>query len=238
MVACVPPSAPDAAKVAARRHPQLAAVLVGAMNADPSRRPGVAELAEAAKNAAEYPYITAAAGKGTARSAAATELGVPPAPAPAPRVNRPPPTPKPPSFDNAVTPLRARAEPAPPKVQEVPHVKAAIPTPARTAIEAATQRARTAAPGEFVVAAVSLKTPKAADPDVPTGETPMLPKATIRPLSEVASARTFSVAPGQMGYLAPPKAVSDAKKRRDRVLLLVLIAVLAAGGGVALALLL
>jgi hypothetical protein len=121
-------------------------------------------------------------------------------------------------------------------------MKPAIPTPARTAIEAATERVRTAAPGEYRVAAVSLKTPKAAGAPTPepSNETPILPKATMRPYAEaVESARTFSVAPGQMGYLAPPKAVSDAKKRRSRgVLLLVLIAVLAAGGGVALALLL
>jgi hypothetical protein len=49
------------------------------------------------------------------------------------------------------------------------------------------------------------------------------------------------VAPGQLGYLAPPKAVSDARQRASRgrlVALLVAIALLAAGAGVALALLL
>lgn len=243
MVAVVPASSPDAAKAAARRHPQLAAVLVGAMNPDPGRRPGVPELAEAARNAAEYPYLSeqAPSGKGAPRSSASTELGVPPAPrisAPQP-VARPDPTPppKPPQvptphgFDSAATQVRVKAPPP----------KAAIPTPARTAIEAATERVRTAAPGEYKVAAVSMKTPKAVSnqPEVAPG-TPVLPKATIRPYAEaVESARTFSVAPGQMGYLAPPKAVSDAKKRRSRgILLLFVIALLAAGGGVALALLL
>jgi hypothetical protein len=248
MVAVVPASSPDAAKAAARRHPQLAAVLVGAMSSDPGRRPGVPELVEAAKNAAEYPYLSEQAprGKGAPRSSASTELGVPPAPRisgpqpvarpdPTPPPAKPPQVPTPHGFDSAATPVRVKAPSAAP-----PAPKAAIPTPARTAIEAATERVRTAAPGEYKVAAVSMKTPKAVSnqPEVAPG-TPVLPKATIRPYAEaVPSARTFSVAPGQMGYLAPPKAVSDAKKRRRGLLLLLLIAFVAAGGGVALALLL
>ena len=135
--------------VATGNHPQLAAVLTGAMHQDPGRRPDLASLVEAARHAAEYPY------------------------------------------------------------------------------------------GGFALRAVSMKTPKAAVPDAPTGETPVLPKAKIRPYAEaLPAARTFSVAPGQLGYLAPPRAKSEPKPARPLWLLLVLIAVLAAGGGVALALLL
>jgi hypothetical protein len=114
-----------------------------------------------------------------------------------------------------------------------------IPTPARTAIAGAIERARTAPPGDYVVAAVSLKAPEV--PDVPTGETPHVPKAKLRAISDIEGGRTYSVAPGQLGYLAPPKAVSDARHKASRaklVLLLVAIAVAAAGAGVVLALLL
>ena len=129
----------------------------------------------------------------------------------------------------------------------------ALPTPAQRAIAGAVDRARTAPPGQYVVQAVSLKPgppltapvtlppPPAAPamPDAPTGETPAIPRPKLRSVAEVAG-RSFSVAPGQLGYLAPPKAVTDAEERRRwrGALVLALIALAAAAAGVAAALLL
>jgi non-specific serine/threonine protein kinase len=71
MIAGVSAATPDCARAAARRHPSLAAVLVGAMTPDPGRRPELAALAEAVATAAEAPYLEpAAAGKGKAAAAA------------------------------------------------------------------------------------------------------------------------------------------------------------------------
>lgn len=129
-----------------------------------------------------------------------------------------------------------------------------LPTPARKAIDHAVEKARTAPPGEFRVQAVSLKPgppvtaplrvppppPVAAPPpDAPTGETPPVVKPVIRSLAEVAP-RSLSLPPGQLGYLAPPKQVTDGKKQaRTRALLVLALMILVGGGvGVALALML
>ena len=73
-----------------------------------------------------------------------------------------------------------------------------------------------------------------------TGQTPQVRKPKLRAISDIQGGRTYSVAPGQMGYLAPPKSVTDARvqRRRAPILLLIVIVVLAAGAGVAAALLL
>jgi hypothetical protein len=159
-----------------------------------------------------------------------------------------PPAPRPSRPVVAVQPPGA----APPPDQ--PMAPAAMPTPARVAMAGAIERARTAPPGEFVVAAVSLKgtieksgpipLPARAQPPVPTaptGETPHVPKAKLRAIADVQGGRTFSVAPGQMGYLAPPKAVSDARRGAERKRWWLVVALIAAGAavvGVVLALLL
>lgn len=110
-------------------------------------------------------------------------------------------------------------------------IAGALPTPARVELAGAMNRARTAQPGQFMLQAVSLK-PQAA-PTAPAAEVAPpaareLPAVKLRPLSEVAP-RTYSVAPGGLGNLAPPKAQADAERAaRRRTWLLVGAAVVVA----------
>jgi len=309
-LAGVPGGVPECARTAARRHPSLAAVLVGAMSPDPDRRPEPRALAEAASNATSQPYLEAPRGKApthggagatiqghaspsadTPRRTAARAAITPDAPATRTAPGAPPRpgafSPAPASFalpTPAVAPLAPRQtapavavqvprEPPPAGVRRgtlpppvpqrgagttAPHLAVAaearpiaLPTPARTAIAGAIDRARTAPPGQFVLAAVSLKPGGAQErtgpqPIVdlagePTGETPHLVKPKLRGIAESApGGRSFSTAPGQLGYLAPPKAVSDRRRdaRRRWVLLMVVLIVVAIGGGVTIGLLL
>jgi hypothetical protein len=157
---------PDAPRAAARRHPQLAAVLVGAMNPDPAQRPTIAALAEAARNASEYPYVEMAAqplGKGGNMRGgdASTLLGHAAHDEPVPRRAG---TTDPPRRKRSTTPATLRSTkqtqaaaaaavrlpPAPkppsPSAQRpivvAPPPKGSLPTPARHAIADAVDRAR------------------------------------------------------------------------------------------------
>jgi hypothetical protein len=197
---------------------------------------------------------------------------VDPSPRPQPAREAVPPTP----LGHAPTPLkrgttipppippRRTGKTVPPATHPAPPAAPppALETPQREAIAGVIERARTAPPGEFVVAAVSMMPPSARDrdtgpaaaipqppsmptthgvPEAPTGETPHLIKPRIRGIAESApGGRTFSVAPGQLGYLAPPKAVSDQQNaaRRKWIMLVAGLAVLAIVLGVTIGLLL
>jgi hypothetical protein len=110
-------------------------------------------------------------------------------------------------------------------------ISGALPTPARVELAGAMDRARTAPPGQFMLQAVSLKPqpdPAAPPPPAPE-ETPEVPRVKLRPIADAAP-RTYSVAPGSLGNLAPPKAQADAARAaaRTRTLLIIAIALVVA----------
>ncbi|MCB9573196.1 MAG: hypothetical protein H6709_14015 [Kofleriaceae bacterium] len=115
-----------------------------------------------------------------------------------------------------------------------------LPTPARDAIAGAMEQARTAPPGTFRLEAVSLKpagpSARRLQPTRPPPPTAPPPRVKLRPIADAAGGRTFSVAPGQLGYLAPPKGAEPARSRSRTLWWILLAVVLAAAAGVGLAL--
>jgi len=231
LIAGVSGASPECARAAAQRHPQLAAVLSGALDRDPGGRPSIAALAEAARRASEYPYLDLVASAAPASDfddEEGTRVGHVSPDAPTPRRSRV--IAPPPGTSAAKQPAAAK----PFVVQAISHKESSGPV--------ALPRDLPAIPVSSPSQPVQPPPPPPAPmPDQPTGETPALPKPKLRSLADLQGGRAFSVAPGQLGYLAPPKPkpLSEPREhRRARLIVLALIAILAASAGVAAALLL
>jgi hypothetical protein len=198
----------EAMRATAKRHAALHEVLASLTSSAPElRRHDLAAAAVAVRTAAASPYATA--GRGSAPVLAAPIAH--PAFAPLTPVMLAD------GLDDAV---RVGADPvldAPtdPDPERSGTVVGHAPAPGRTGL---TMRAATAPAGPLppaapaVLRAVSMKPPEA--PRAPAAPPPARPAARVRRIS-AAMARSFSTAPGALGYLAPPKSVSaDGPDRR------------------------
>jgi hypothetical protein len=213
----------EAMRAASKRHPAIHGILVSLTSSAPElRRSDLAAAAAAVRAAVATPY-------------AATTRGS--APVIPPPVAHPAFAPLTPVADTDVDPAPGRIEPLPdplldaPTEPEPPGAGTQVghaPGPGRTApvLRAPPQPAPPVA-----LRAVSMKPPET--PRAPDDPAPARPAPRVRRIS-AAMARSFSTAPGALGYLAPPKTAADeGAGRRRRVARALLIAALAAGAGAA-----
>lgn len=174
-----------------------------------------------------------------------TSYATPAGSVPAPRLSaqhpasQPRPSAQPPAAPMPHAPSGPHAPPRPPTE---PPIDPMTVTPDPNAFSAdqvtgALTRAKTAAPGTQggAIQAVSMRPAGAprppSEPPPDPLETTEARRAKIRPIAE-ASQRQFSVKPGALGYMAPPKDVADERsaKRKHVIIAAVAGAVVLAGG--------
>jgi hypothetical protein len=226
----------EAMRVAAKRHPALHEVLVSLTSSAPElRRADLAAAAADVRAAAATPY--APAGRGSA-----PVLAAPPAhPAFAPLT--------PGALTDVAVHDEAVAAPPDPRLdaptdpdpERSGTVVGHAPAPGRTGLTmrppapVAPPVAPVAPAPPAVLRAVSMKPP---EPPRVAAAAPARPPARVRRIS-AAMARSFSTAPGALGYLAPPKSAADERADRPRNLgrwLLAAAAIAGAGAAAYLAL--